>query len=652
MKMLEKVIKNFLYAVVALSGSVYPCNAQTTFEVKSTKYTVNGDHTVELTEGDKQIVNLQVPSTVSYEGETYTVTSIADRAYEWGNVSVVIIPGTVKTIGKNVFGYCSLTNVILNEGLEYIGDYAFSANSLTSLEIPSTVKRICRNAFSGKSSGKPTLQTLTLHEGLEVIESGAFYANAIKELEIPASVDSIIGTAFLFSSKLEKLTLHEGLVYIGDGAFNNANSVTVAQNTTLTSVTLPSTVKYIGDECFLRMPLKTINIPKSVEYIGSCFIGACPIQSVTLDPENPNFHEVDGCIYSTDNTLLMVGPMKGKTPVNVLDGCLGIWGGAFWGSEVTTVILPESVVGIDYGAFQLSALKSINLPDNISYIDEYAFAGTNITELTLPENMPFLFEATFAQCPALKTVTIPSGLIAMEQYIFQGSNNISSVTCKGATPPELPYYEYEIQKPFSCPTTTPLYVPKGAKDAYVEAGWDAFFKITEMEKGTIQIVSTTPGNADYFTANQPYQIDITFDQDVTLADETPAVFIRPEYYYYPVDFAPAAWKAELTDTRHVRITGVDKDGLPDTFQPDIERQAYVVSIPAGIVTNAAGEVNDHYYFAVYADESLVPTAIETVAAEKAKTSGVYDLSGRKVSDGKLPAAKGIYIKDGKKFIAK
>lgn len=58
------------------------------------------------------------------------------------------IPSTVKMIGTWAFGFSSVENVIIPDGVEEIGDSAFEfCKKLRSIYIPESVKKIARNAF-------------------------------------------------------------------------------------------------------------------------------------------------------------------------------------------------------------------------------------------------------------------------------------------------------------------------------------------------------------------------------------------------------------------------------------------------------------------------------------------------------------------------
>ena len=82
-----------------------------------------------------------VPSTVTYSGTTYSVTSIGDRAFSWcKRQTSVTIPNSVTSIGEYAFHWSSgLTSVTIGNSVTEIGEYAFKycskISSLTSQNV-------------------------------------------------------------------------------------------------------------------------------------------------------------------------------------------------------------------------------------------------------------------------------------------------------------------------------------------------------------------------------------------------------------------------------------------------------------------------------------------------------------------------------------
>ena len=80
-----------------------------------------------------------------------SVTTIGDRAFYSNNLTSVVIPDSVTTIGNYAFSQNNLTSVTIGNSVTTIGNYAFSQNNLTSLIIPDSVTTIGNRAFAGNN---------------------------------------------------------------------------------------------------------------------------------------------------------------------------------------------------------------------------------------------------------------------------------------------------------------------------------------------------------------------------------------------------------------------------------------------------------------------------------------------------------------------
>ena len=65
-----------------------------------------------------------IPSSVSYNGKSYSVTQIGNNVfYEFTNLTSVTIPNTVTYIGNNVFGGCTaLTSIVIPNSVTTFGN--------------------------------------------------------------------------------------------------------------------------------------------------------------------------------------------------------------------------------------------------------------------------------------------------------------------------------------------------------------------------------------------------------------------------------------------------------------------------------------------------------------------------------------------------
>ena len=565
----------FLLAAAAMSGS-----AQTTFTAGVLNYTVTGEGRAEVSGlADNTATVLDIPASVENNGVTYEVTAIGDQAFRWAGIKNVTLPATIDSIKHGGFNGSDLVSITLNEGLRYIGDYSLACKQLTVVDVPATVEVIDNNAFFSATN----LSQVTLHEGLKKIGNSVFYNSGLTRIEVPSTVDTIGNTAFLYCRKLVSATIAEGsLRYLGDGAFNGCSL--------LESVQLPSTLESIGMECFLGdAKLAEMNIPAGVSHLGESFMAKTAIETINLDPANPNFKLVDGVLYNTAGNVLMAVPMKGLTTLAVPDGVQAIYGGAFWGSQVANVTLPETMVDIEDYAFCQSALANINLPASIIWVGEQAFAATQLTHVVLPENFPYINDGEFAGCSQLLTVHIPSSVLEVYPHAFQNCNMATFYAHGSQAPVIMDYYDDWDHPLYG--TGGIIYVPKGAKGNYVRESWDAALTVKETELATLLPVSTVPAEGDIILASGNLAAPafaITFDQPVQLVDEHPQVFVRKNRAISTTIMLPdQPWTATLSD-----------DGLTLTVTREAAYEVeeaidYFFTLPEGVVKNDAGEVNEH-----------------------------------------------------------
>ncbi len=141
---------------------------------------------------------LNIPDTVQNGNKKYAVTAIADNAFNGSKITKLVIPKTVKTIGKAAFR--DITNpftVTFNEGLEVIGNRAFctSPGLKDSLIFPATLQTIGSLAFSGDSIVSYIEFKGTKPVTLQV-ESGDSYTHFKKNPHNPAS-DCIVDVIYV-----------------------------------------------------------------------------------------------------------------------------------------------------------------------------------------------------------------------------------------------------------------------------------------------------------------------------------------------------------------------------------------------------------------------------------------------------------------------
>ena len=209
-------MKRFL-ALLALAAFT-TCSYAYSFEVDGLYYDISSsiEKTVRVTYKELYYVtyyksysgNVVIPADVTYNGTTYSVTSIGEKAFEGcSGLTSVTIPNSVTFIGRFAFWYCSgLTSVTIPNSVTSIGTSAFSdCSSLTSVTIPNSITSIERHVFSRCIA----LSTINIPNSVTRIGDYAFYGcSGLTSITIPNSVLSIDNYAFYDCSGLTSVKNH------------------------------------------------------------------------------------------------------------------------------------------------------------------------------------------------------------------------------------------------------------------------------------------------------------------------------------------------------------------------------------------------------------------------------------------------------------
>ena len=168
---------------------------------------------------------LVLPSTVSHNGQDYTVVALSDYAFYRcegirGNLN---IPSFVTRLGKRCLNWnnANVDTLFLPEGLIEADEYACGGSVFYIGHLPSTMERIGSGAFEFNNFPNH----LVLPQSLRVLGIGAFSdCYTIKEVTIPENVDSIEGNAFYFNTQLQQVNFNaRNCSYIHSNAFQDSN---------------------------------------------------------------------------------------------------------------------------------------------------------------------------------------------------------------------------------------------------------------------------------------------------------------------------------------------------------------------------------------------------------------------------------------------
>ena len=286
--------------------------------------------------------------------------------------------------------------------------------------------------------------------------------------------DCEVGKAFLSyaNRNTADYTVEDGTFFVRSYAF--------AGSETLRSITMPESVKRVGDySVFVNCIIENAAIPiRLLEQLND----EQRKQLVTLSLFGDGVTEIDssafsGCSSLTNVTIpdsvTSIGSgafygCSGLTSVTIGNGVTSIGNYAFyWCSGLTSVTIGNSVTSIGYQAFlACSSLTSITIPDSVTSIGDDAFSGCSklqniyitdiaawcnisglnylmsygsgnknlyinnelVTTLIIPDGVTAISSYAFLDCTGLTSVIIPDSVTSIGDYAFSNCSGLTNIT--------------------------------------------------------------------------------------------------------------------------------------------------------------------------------------------------------------------------------
>ena len=366
---------------------------------KTLYYDIISDSTVEVTDCNYSVSgDVAIPSTVTYNGTTYSVTYIGWSAFEdCSSLTSVTIPNSVTSIGEQAFYGCSgLTSVTIPNSVTSIGDYAFSGCSgLTSVTIPNSVTSIGDDAFRGCSG----LTSITIPNSVIFIGEQAFYGCS--------------GLTTLNFNAINCQDFEEYYYYPFSG-------------TSLTTVNIGDSVRripaYFVGNC---SGLTSVTIGNSVTSIGEgAFSGCTGLMTLNFNAINCQDFSADSNMFGISLTTLTIGDSVQRIPANFVKYCNGL----------TSVTVPNSVTEVGHDAFRnCGGLIAAVLGNGVSNVGNNVFKDCSyLTYLTIGIRLERIDDSAFANCSLLTSITSLASVppLIVSSNVFAYPNNCTvTVPC-------------------------------------------------------------------------------------------------------------------------------------------------------------------------------------------------------------------------------
>lgn len=370
-----------------------------------------------------------------------------------GNAAVtsVVIPDGVGVIGANVFKNCTnLTSVTLPRSLTAIGDSAFGGCSrLTVLTLPDEIVTLGASVFYSRTAIECDPQSET---AITLGASGlAFYAPADATATYTARreadgtrVVTLVGLSLGTKTDVE---IPEGVTEIG-GLFSG--------NTSITSVSFPSTLKIVGTKAFYQCTalkeiafsdgletigesafesctaLASVSVPGSLKTIGASAFAYCSSLDSILLPDYVTFIGSYAFYKSSGVTILPLCSVVSETGLAVSNMGTG-WTYSTPGYESIRLLARKDESGrITVSATSTdSTAAQIVIPEGVTHLPMNAISyNYQLTSVVLPQSLTTMDYACIKNCTKLKSVTLPDSLVSMDEYAIYGIYPAPKLYCR------------------------------------------------------------------------------------------------------------------------------------------------------------------------------------------------------------------------------
>lgn len=414
------------------------------------------------------IESIAIPAGVKTIASSKNTTSLSTKTYTFENcvnLKTITFGQDITHIGYGIFKGCtSLEEISLPKVVKF-GQEAFMNSGLKTADFP-----LCTggatDAFNGCTKlttvnwpaatdvsstrvfqGCTSLSSVTFGTKVTSTSMGASYfegCTSLKTIDLTklTKVKTIGNRVFYGCTSLESIVIPKAVTTLGNSSIKRQSGTSYYGNTfenctnlksvtfetgsaltkiggekvfagcsSLTSITLPANLAYIGYDAFKGTGLTSIHLSAKIANVyQGAFDDCAALKTITIDSANRNFAVgSDGFVYDKEGKTLLYVP-AGLLESGIVDlsdttiESLGTssdynFGTVFSGNDnITRIILPTTLVKIGSGAFMgMEGLLNLEVPASVKSIDSYAFADcTKLRNLTFAEGSEIIYVAKFA----------------------------------------------------------------------------------------------------------------------------------------------------------------------------------------------------------------------------------------------------------------
>lgn len=497
-----------------------------------------------------------IPSTVDYDGQSYTVTTLLTNTDFSIWPTSVDIPEAVISIEQNAFSVFQTINdegfviTVLSDSTVAIGAFdfertksvipasvvisgrtftvteirGFAAPKLTSVSIPASVTVIGNAAFYDC----PELSSITISSSVTTIGYSAFQGTGLTTVTIPESVTRIEESAFYDCPALTEITynainatmspywitgdgssLHTVLTQIKIGSdVQVLPDYFVSRCAKVQSVVIPASVKSIGRHAFSQTGLSSVTIPSPLTSMGDSAFYKC-VNLVKFS-----------CLNSIETTGVSV--LKGATSLITILAPADIFNNKF---EQSAKVEHVTITGGELSRSSLDIFRSfsrsiisldLDKATNTVLHDSVLYNCYKLDKLILPASLETIENNAFGECSMLKTMIIPASVITIGDGAFAKCHRIDKLTFGSASVASSSLQTIGNKAFYDCFNLKSIVIP----ESVTEIGAEAFYGCSYLEKLKLPSTLLKLGSNSFALCHSLKSITVMADQPPLIRGNT------------------------------------------------------------------------------------------------------------------------------------
>lgn len=269
------------------------------------------------------------------------------------------------------------------------------------------------------------------------------YYGSESDITLPNTVTRINDEALKGNKKIVSVTIPGSVKDIGNNAFQGCPNL---KEIIFTNPDRNNNNLIIRVSAFQDCPnLTTCEIPaRAYQVVGNIFKGCTSLTEVKVNAANPYYFTQDGVLFGPalveyepqyDDAYALQSYPAGRQGAYTIPSEVNgkkidqIWTSGFEGAaSLTDITIPASIGRLGTAAFEGTGLTNVVIPETVKQVDPAVFQNcTKLVSVKLPAGLAEIDQYMFANCISLQHVDMPDSITKINIYAFHNCTSLTSL---------------------------------------------------------------------------------------------------------------------------------------------------------------------------------------------------------------------------------